>query len=171
MQRKMVARALELVEIDTDEWLLDLGCGTGFGQEMLTEVGVHVVGCDVAWDMLVQGRSENGPRVCADMTALPFRSGCFDTVISISAIQWILDEVPGIRDQEISALAHELQDVLANNGSFVLQFYPRTSAILEDVKDGFGQMAVFDGNVVIDNPDNPKKRKIYLAAVKRAYFS
>ncbi|HMF31404.1 MAG TPA: methyltransferase domain-containing protein [Candidatus Lokiarchaeia archaeon] len=171
MQRKMVARALELVEIDTDAWVLDLGCGTGFGQELLAEVGVHVVGTDVAWAMLAAGRQDCGPRVCAEMTALPFRRSSFDTVISISAIQWILDEVPGIRDQEIAALVQELQGILVEAGSLVLQFYPRSSEILEDVKDGFGAMAAFDGHLVIDNPDNPKKRKIYLAAVKRTSLS
>jgi 18S rRNA (guanine1575-N7)-methyltransferase len=166
MQRKMTARALELIEIDPDAWVLDLGCGTGMGQELLVQAGVHVIGLDVAWEMLVQGRHENWPRVCADMTLLPFREHSFDAVISISAMQWILSEDPNRRDAALVALVKELARALIGRGSLVMQFYPRTDIVLKDVKEAFATTNSFEGQLVIDNPQNPKKRKIYLVVVK-----
>ncbi len=167
MQRKMTARALELIEMDPDAWILDMGCGTGFGQELLEEAGVHVIGVDIAWEMLVQGRRENNLLICADMTVLPFRDHSFDAVISISAMQWILSEDPNLRDAALVALVKELLRVLLIGGSTVIQFYPRTDIILKDVKEAFATSNSFEGQLVIDNPQNPKKRKIYLVAVKR----
>ncbi len=167
MQRKMTVRALELIEIDLDAWVLDLGCGTGMGQELLVQAGVHVIGLDVAWEMLVQGRQDNGPRVCADMTTLPFREHSFDAVISISAMQWILSENPNRRDAALLAFVKELARILVGGGSMVIQFYPRTDLILKDVKEAFATTDAFEGQLVIDNPQNPKKRKIYLVVVKR----
>ncbi len=167
MQRKMTARALELIEIDPDAWVLDAGCGTGFGQALLMEAGLHVIGMDIAWDMLVLGRRENVLLVCADMTVLPFRNLSFDAVISISSMQWILSEDPNLRDAALVALVKELISVLLRGGSTVIQFYPRTDLILKDVKEAFATSNSFEGHIVIDNPQNPKKRKIYLVAVKR----
>ncbi len=166
IQRKMTARALELIEIDTDAWVLDLGSGTGFGQALLIEAGLHVIGIDVAWDMLVQGKKENGPRVCADMTILPFREDAFDAIISISAMQWILSEDFNTRDVALIALVKELVRLLDKGGSAVIQFYPRTDLVLKDVKEAFSTSNAFEGHLVIDNPQNPKKRKIYLVAVR-----
>ncbi len=167
MQRKMTARALELIEIDPDAWILDMGCGTGFGQELLVEAGVQAIGIDIAWDMLVQVRRQNGPLICADMTVLPFRDHSFDAVISISAMQWILSEDPNLRDAALVELVKELARILLTGGSIAIQFYPRTDLILKDVKETFATTTSFEGQLVIDNPQNPKKRKIYLVAVKR----
>ncbi len=167
MQRRMMARALELIEIDPDAWVLDAGCGSGFGQTLLTEAGLHVIGIDVSWDMLAHGRRENGPRMCADMTLLPFRDGSFDAIISISAMQWVLSEDPNLRDAALVALVKDISRTLLRGGSLVIQFYPRTDLILKDVKEAFATSDVFEGQLVIDNPQNPKKRKIYLMAVKR----
>jgi len=168
MQRKMTARALEFIEIDPDAWVLDLGCGTGFGQELLVEAGIHVIGVDVAWEMLSQGRHENGPRICADMTVLPFRTLSFDAVISVSAMQWVLSEDPNLRNAALGVLVRELERSLLPGGSAVMQFYPRTDHILKEVKEVFATVENFQGQFVIDNPLSPKKRKIYLVVVKRS---
>ena len=81
-------------------------------------------------------------------------------------MQWILNEVPGIREIKIRNLVRELEDLLVDTGSVVIQFYPRTSRVLEEVKDGLGEEGTLQGSSVIDNPDNPRKRKIYLTGVK-----
>ncbi len=84
--------------------IIDVGVGTGIGLLSVLKLG-SVVGVDGAIEMLriaAQQVSEilQGPQlvslVCASAEALPFRSQCFQTAVSITVIQNLSDTQQGI---------------------------------------------------------------------------
>lgn len=94
IQASMTLRALELLDIAPGSMVLDVGCGSGLSGEILTEEGHNWIGMDISANMLGEAldREVEGDLMLVDMGAgVPFRAGCFDAAISISAIQWLLN--------------------------------------------------------------------------------
>jgi ubiquinone/menaquinone biosynthesis C-methylase UbiE len=78
---------------------LDLGCGTGRNLPLLAP-GVRAVGLDPSLDSLRRAR-RRAPRaafVQARAEALPFRGGCFDTVVSGLALCSVPDPSAGLTE-------------------------------------------------------------------------
>jgi len=89
--------------------VLDVGCGPGFDAAALRAHGLRAIGLDRSTGMLGSGLAEwPGPRVQADMRALPIRSGVEGIWASASLLHLERDDVPG-------ALA-EFRRVLAPGG-------------------------------------------------------
>lgn len=90
----MCGRAIELLALPEDDpkLILDLGCGSGLSGEVLEEHGHYWVGTDISKSMLdvALEREVEGDLILSDMgEGMPFKAGCFDGAISISAIQWL----------------------------------------------------------------------------------
>ncbi|KAI0176511.1 S-adenosyl-L-methionine-dependent methyltransferase [Hypoxylon sp. FL1284] len=171
IQASMTNRALELLDLSSPSFILDVGCGSGLSGEILSSVppdegGPHVwVGMDVSASMLdvALQRDVEGDLLLADIgQGVPFRAGTFDAAISISAIQWLCNaessEVsPAGR---LSRFFNGLYASLKRGGRAVCQFYPKndeqkkmiTSAA---VKAGFG------AGLLEDDPET-KNVKYYL---------
>ena len=86
---------LDLLGPRRGETILDAGCGTGvFTLDTLTS-GAHVIGLDVSLPMLRRAREKAGSYpfriVLGDMLNLPFPEGCFDRVVSVTALEFIED--------------------------------------------------------------------------------
>ncbi len=103
-----MAERLDLVRLDPTR-VLDAGCGTGRGAEMLARryPRAQRIAMDVALPMLEQARARAGGPLRAwlsrmrplwavggDLQRLPFGPGCFDLVWSNLALQWVND-LPG----------------------------------------------------------------------------
>lgn len=167
----MTHRALELLDLSSPSFILDVGCGSGLSGEILSSIppdegGPHEwVGMDVSASMLdvALQRDVEGDLLLADIgQGVPFRAGSFDAAISISAIQWLCNaessEVsPAGR---LSRFFNGLYASLKRGGRAVCQFYPKndeqkkmiTSAA---VKAGFG------AGLLEDDPET-KNVKVYL---------
>ena len=82
--------------------LLDLGCGTGLLTRRIRRAlpGASVVGCDFSYGMLRQaGEHGHGNAwVQGDATRLPFREGCFDTIVSTEAFHWFPDQPAAVAE-------------------------------------------------------------------------
>ena len=78
---------------------LDLGCGTGRNLPLFP-AGVRVVGLDPAWDSLARARrrAPGTPLVQGSAEALPFRDGCFDTVVSGLVLCSVPDPARGLAE-------------------------------------------------------------------------
>jgi O-methyltransferase/aklanonic acid methyltransferase len=89
-------RLLALAELRTGEHVLDVGCGPGtttfLAADAVGESG-HVVGVDLADEMLAQAQAELGARTNVeirrmDAVALEFRDERFDAVVANSVLQF-----------------------------------------------------------------------------------
>jgi ubiquinone/menaquinone biosynthesis C-methylase UbiE len=86
---------LDLLGPHPGEIILDAGCGTGvFTLDILTS-GAHVIGLDSSLPMLRRAREKAGHYpfriILGDMLNLPFPEGCFDRVVSVTALEFIED--------------------------------------------------------------------------------
>lgn len=166
IQATMTLRALELLDLRPGSMVLDVGCGSGLSGEILTEEGHAWIGMDISADMLGEAldRGVEGDLMLADMGAgVPFRAGCFDAVVSISAIQWLLNADRSGADpkKRLGDFFGTLYGALKRGGKVVCQFYPtgqkQTDAIFAAAKT-----AGFSGGMVVDDPESKKNTKYYL---------
>jgi len=93
---------LDLLNPGRGEIILDAGCGTGVFTRNILESGSKVVGLDLSLPMLVQaGRKLEGYpflMVSADILHLPFPEGCFDKVVSVTALEFIEDGKDAVKE-------------------------------------------------------------------------
>jgi SAM-dependent methyltransferase len=74
--------------------VLDIGCGRGYGLEIVEGKGLTAVGVDVSLQFLraARARLATAPLVNASGDGLPFASGSFDSIISFDVIEHIDDD-------------------------------------------------------------------------------
>ena len=85
---------LDLLGPRPGELILDAGCGTGVFTAGIIMSGAHVTGLDISRPMLKQAGNKLGSTfamVRGDILTLPFRDNCFDKVVSITALEFIMD--------------------------------------------------------------------------------
>lgn len=145
LQRAVADRMAERLQFVTIEpkTVLDAGCGTGYAQHLLRRryTSAQLVELDIALGMLQRARGERAwwrkllPRatptgyLCADLEALPLRSGSVDMVWSNLALQWCND---------LDATFAGVRRVLAPNGLFMFStFGPDT---LKELRQAFSQV-------------------------------
>ena len=100
---EMRAEALSMLDIDADDRVLDVGCGTGFGTEGLLEHTEHVYGLDQSRHQLQQAWGKLGKHDpvafhFGDAERLPFKDGSFDAVWSSGSIEYWPNPVTGLRE-------------------------------------------------------------------------
>jgi len=90
---EMRAEALELLDLDPDDRVLDVGCGTGFGTEGLLEYTDDVHGLDQSIHQMEKaftkfGRTDRVNFYRGDAERLPFADDSFDAVWSSGSIEY-----------------------------------------------------------------------------------
>lgn len=185
IQASMTERALELLDLDTPSFVLDIGCGSGLSGAILSQHGHSWVGMDISPSMLdiaLQRQQQNDRRTnndeddeeddadpghgdlfLADMgQGLPFRPGAFDAAISISAVQWLCnaDSSAVTVESRLRRFFDTLYVSLKRGGRAVLQFYPknetqRTMISQAAIKAGFGAG-------MLEDDGGTKNAKLYL---------
>jgi len=164
IQEKITIRALELLDLRKNNALiLDAGCGPGFTAMYLDIIGFKVISLDIISDFFKYYNIKELNPVTADMCFIPFKSGTFDAIISISALQWIYKDIHDTfnRNKFIN-LTKSFERILKPESKIVIQFYPKNEIIMKDIGKIFTEHSNLKGTFVIDNPDNAKKRKIFL---------
>jgi len=105
--------------------------------------------------------------ILADMGYPPFKPNTFDSIISISALQWVIRDVKNERERLIlTNLFVSFYQILKPKSKMVIQFYPKSTVIMDYIAEIVKNKTNFKGNFIIDNPNNPKKRKIFLLLMK-----
>ncbi len=94
--------------------VLDLGCGDGAFTRPLLARGLTVVASDLSLGRLQALQHEASCLLEADATALPFREGCFDTIIFTEVLEHLAD-----REAQRRAL-REFARTLRPGGKLVL---------------------------------------------------
>lgn len=167
----MTRRALEILDLQTPSFILDVGCGSGLSGEILTAVdpdegGPHTwVGMDVAPAMLdvALQRDVEGDLLLADMgQGVPFRPGTFDAAISISAIQWLCNAESSETSPQgrLGRFFGGLYTSLRRGGRAVCQFYPKNDK-QRDMITHAAMRAGF-GVGLMEDDSGTKNFKLYL---------
>jgi ubiquinone/menaquinone biosynthesis C-methylase UbiE len=75
------------------ELILDVGCGTGVFTRCILSRGARVIGLDISSPMLMRANQKAKgyffQAVAGDMISLPFVDECFDSVFSMTALEFI----------------------------------------------------------------------------------
>ncbi len=90
------APALEMLDPQPGEFILDLGCGDGTLTRKIVDAGARVIGLDASPEMVEAARARGVDAFVADAEALDLagqalRFGAFDAVFSNAALHWMLD--------------------------------------------------------------------------------
>lgn len=167
-QKKITIRALELLELKNDRSLiLDAGCGSGFAATYLNELGYKTIALDIISEFLKYYDIEYLNPILADMCYPPFKPDSFDSIISISALQWVIRDVKNESERLIlTNLFESFYQILKPESKMIVQFYPKSTVIMDYIVEIVNTKTNFKGNFIIDNPNNPKKRKIFLLLKK-----
>ena len=168
IQERITIRALELLDLKKVNCLiLDAGCGPGFTSICLKELGYNVVALDLISEFLYFYDLRELNPLAADMCLPPFQSNSFDAIISISVLQWIYRDMNNEKMRlRLLNLTKSFERILKPESKIVFQFYPKNKEIMEEIGKIFTDNTELIGNFVIDNPNNPKKRKIFLLLKK-----
>lgn len=100
---EMRSEALELLDIQQDDRVLDIGCGTGFGTEGLLQYSDDVHGLDQsihqmekAWEKF--GKNDEVRFYRGDAERLPFRDDSFDVIWSSGSIEYWPNPVDALEE-------------------------------------------------------------------------
>lgn len=163
-QEKITIRALELLNLNkNDALILDAGSGPGFTAMYLNEIGYKAVAIDLISAFLNYYDIKELNPIISDMCFPPFKPDTFDAIISISALQWIYRDINNEQMKNMLInLSKSFFQILKPKARAIIQFYPKSKKILEKIGVIIAENTAFYGNFIIDNPNNQKKRKIYL---------
>ena len=168
IQEKITIRSLELLDLKSKNGLiLDAGCGPGFTSTYLKEIGYDVVALDIISEFLSFYNINELNPIAADMCFLTFQPNTFDAIISISALQWIFrDKINDLMKLKLLHLSKDIENTLKPNAKAIFQFYPKNNSIMEAIGKIITENTKLKGTYIIDNPNNAKKRKIFLLLEK-----
>ncbi|MFO8018922.1 MAG: class I SAM-dependent methyltransferase [Promethearchaeia archaeon] len=167
IQERITKRALELLGIENEALVLDAGCGAGFSSVYLKEKGYKVVSLDLIKEFLYFYNLKEINPLAGDMCKLPFKPESLDAIISISALQWIYRNLKSEKGlSNLVSLIKAFYKSLKPDGKVIFQFYPKSSTLMDHISSIIKNNSDFTGKYIIDNPDSPKKRKIYLILKK-----
>lgn len=156
-QEKIAHRVLELLELENEGSLLDIGSGPGYTAEVYRSEGYNVTCLDLIPKMIEKAKEKEFEAHVGDMRQVGeiFTGRKFDGVVSVSALQWIKDK------QEIQKVAQGIYSILDKNKPLIIQFYPKSEQELKETAKVFTQNG-FHGEIITDWPDIPKNRTVYL---------
>lgn len=114
---------LELLDVEPDDRVLDVGCGTGETTKHLLERAGEVYGVDLSPDQLATAvgkpELEAAGFLAADALALPFEDDAFDRVVSVGSIMYWEDP---------EAVLREARRVTRPGGSILVMGFNRREA-------------------------------------------
>ncbi len=167
-QEKITIRAIELLDLKKEKGLiLDAGAGPGFSAMYLNEIGYKTIAIDIIPTFLNYYDISDLNPIVSDMCFPPFKPDIFDAIISISALQWIFKDYNNQNMRNLlKSLFISFYHILKPKSKVIFQFYPKNDALIESIGKIITKNTNFKGNFVIDNPNSPKKRKIYLLLIK-----
>ena len=127
--RHLFAYNLALDKISSGNFVLEAGCGEGYGSSFLSEKAGKIIGLDVDNDVVNYAQNkyaqENCQFACYDGQKIPYPDNSFDIVISFQVIEHIVDD-----ENYIS----EITRVLKKGGALLMTTPNRAYRLKDDQK-------------------------------------
>jgi ubiquinone/menaquinone biosynthesis C-methylase UbiE len=149
--QRMAQRAIELLDVQPSERVLEVGFGPGVGIALLARSASAgwVAGIDPSAEMVGQARARNADAIGAgrvelrqgSVERLPFENATFDKAMAINSMQVWSDAVGGLR---------EIHRVLKPGGRVVLGFTRYAGQVKEGVTETL-TAAGFAGAHMVDD--------------------
>jgi ubiquinone/menaquinone biosynthesis C-methylase UbiE len=108
MNREMARSVIGLLQIHSNEQVLEVGFGPGVGIALLAKSASsgHVAGVDPSKEMVTQARARNAAAIATGLVdlrqgsveRLPFDNDLFDAVMAINSMQVWPDATAGLRE-------------------------------------------------------------------------
>lgn len=89
---ELASGVLQLLDPQSGEYILDLGCGDGQLTQRVALTGAHVLGVDASAEMVAAARERGVEAEQAAAEKLPFHDATFDAVFSNAALHWVRDQ-------------------------------------------------------------------------------
>jgi ubiquinone/menaquinone biosynthesis C-methylase UbiE len=125
MNQKCAARVIDLLEVQPNDRILEVGFGPGVGIELLAKAAPegYVAGVDPSQEMVDQARDRNATAITSghvdlrygSAESLPFEDNTFDKTLAINSMQVWTDAAAGLR---------EIRRVMKSGGRMALGFTP-----------------------------------------------
>lgn len=146
---------VDILDLNKDEIVLDLGCGDGTLAKEIEKSGAKVVGIDLSENMVKKAKENGIEAYVMSATNLEFSDNYFDKVFSNAVLHWVKD---------LDKNAKEINRVLKNNGKFVAEFggYGNIKSLCDTMESVFFENKDFG---IFENPwnfINDKEYKIIL---------
>ena len=107
--------------ISKNSFVLEVGCGEGYGTNLLSQNAVKIIGVDVDRNTIAHASKKYGTENCIfrvyDGARIPYEDNTFDAVISFQVIEHVYDDINFVS---------EIYRVLKRNGVFILTTPNRT---------------------------------------------
>jgi ubiquinone/menaquinone biosynthesis C-methylase UbiE len=128
------AWVIELLEVEPNKRILEVGFGPGVAIKRLSEVAGHVTGIDQSWEMIAQAQARNAIAIKSgrvelrhgSVNSLPFGDNTFDKAMAVNSMQIWPDAVAGLR---------EMRRVMKSGGTIALGFTPYSGQKNEGLTD------------------------------------
>jgi len=131
MNMRQITKLLEVLNLNPDSHVLDMGCGIGILDEHISDLtGAHITGIDFAAQAMdranirTESKKERLTYLAMDMNCLDFPPGSFDTVIAIDTLYFVFD---------LEKSMAEMKSVLTPDGQMGIFYTQMVRA--EDSKD------------------------------------
>lgn len=122
--RHLFAYELAKEKISKNSFVLEVGCGEGYGTKLLSQSVGKIIGLDVDKNTIAHCSGKYGAENCLfsayDGVIIPYDDSTFDAVVSFQVIEHIQDDINYIS---------EIYRVLKGNGVFILTTPNRTNRL------------------------------------------
>ena len=166
IQRGLTMRALLLAKIPLHEKVLDAACGSGYSLELIKEAGYNAQGIDLSPRLVLLAKAKKLDARVGDLQKIPLPNAAFGGLISISALQWLLQGTEKEQKEKLAKCASEFWRVLKVGGRAAIQFYPESEEQAMLAAKAFRAKG-FKTVLHTENPENARKRKVFILLEKQ----
>eukprot|EP00340_Litonotus_pictus_P004897 CAMPEP_0170514154 /NCGR_PEP_ID=MMETSP0209-20121228/698_1 /TAXON_ID=665100 ORGANISM="Litonotus pictus, Strain P1" /NCGR_SAMPLE_ID=MMETSP0209 /ASSEMBLY_ACC=CAM_ASM_000301 /LENGTH=257 /DNA_ID=CAMNT_0010798109 /DNA_START=3 /DNA_END=773 /DNA_ORIENTATION=+ len=167
-QYQLTERCIQILAIPEGKkpLILDIGCGSGLSGEVLSNYDYYWIGFDISKSMLEinkENETTNNVLRCDMGQGVPFKPGCFDYAISVSALQWLCNADKSSHNpyKRLNLFFQTVYRCLVLGARCCFQLYPENGQQMDLITKAALHNG-FTGGVVIDYPHSSKAKKYYL---------
>lgn len=130
----MTERVIDLLSLNSEDQILNIGCGVGLFEEIVSQSVNKCVGLDFAWSMVKKARIRNAKTkntffLQASGTSLPFVEGYFNKILCHGVVLYLSNE-------EVQQLLKEIKRVARPSSLILICEFVDQEGVTDSQKNG-----------------------------------